>query len=69
MDIDSRISRRFWRPPRLYVEALVLKEALRLKVCWELSIIGVRIPKSTLLGDEVWGYCGVLKYSSNYSAS
>jgi hypothetical protein len=41
---------------RLYVEALVLKEVLRLKVCWELSLIDVRIPKSTLLG--AWGYCG-----------
>jgi len=35
MDIDSKIDgRRFWRPPRLYVKALVLKEVLRLKVCW-----------------------------------
>jgi hypothetical protein len=34
MDFDSRISRRFWRSPRLYVEALVLKEVLRLKICW-----------------------------------
>jgi len=25
MDLDSRISRRFWRSPRLYVEALVLR--------------------------------------------
>jgi hypothetical protein len=41
---------------RLYVEALVLKGVLRLKVCWELSLIDVRIPKSTLLG--AWGYCG-----------
>jgi len=29
MDIDSRISRRFWRSPRLYVEALVLKEVFK----------------------------------------
>jgi hypothetical protein len=29
MDLDSRISRRFWRSPRLYVEALVLKEVFK----------------------------------------
>jgi len=34
MNIDSKLSRRFWRPPRLYVKTLVLKEVLRLKVCW-----------------------------------
>jgi hypothetical protein len=55
MSLDSRLSR-FLRSPRLYVEALVLKGVLRLKVCWELSLIDVRIPKSTLLG--AWGYCG-----------
>jgi hypothetical protein len=54
MDIDSKISWRFWSSPRLYVKALVL----RLKLCWELSIINVRIP-NPLLG--AWGYCGGLK--------
>jgi hypothetical protein len=34
MDLDSKIGGRFWRFPRLYVEALVFKEVLRLKVCW-----------------------------------
>jgi hypothetical protein len=35
MGLDLKIGgRRFWRSPRLYVEALVLKEVLRLKVCW-----------------------------------
>jgi hypothetical protein len=29
MDFDSRISRRFWRSPRLYVKALVLKEIFK----------------------------------------
>jgi hypothetical protein len=58
MDLDSKIDgRRFWRPPRLYVKALVLKEVFKasLRHAWELSLIylGVRIPKSTLHYWEV----------------
>jgi hypothetical protein len=29
MDIDSRFDGRFWRSPRLYVKALVLKEVFK----------------------------------------
>jgi hypothetical protein len=57
MDFDSRISGRFWRFPRLYVKALVLKEVFKasLRHAGELSLIylGVRIPKSTLHYWEV----------------
>jgi hypothetical protein len=60
MDFDSKIDgRRFWRPPRLYVKALVLKEVFKasLRYAGELSLIGVRIPKSTT-GRLGMGYCG-----------
>jgi hypothetical protein len=59
MDLDSRLSRRFWRSPRLYVKALVLKKVFKasLRYAEELSLtyLGVRIPKSTLLGAWMWG--------------
>jgi hypothetical protein len=29
MDIDSKIGGRFWRSPKLYVKALVLKEVFK----------------------------------------
>jgi hypothetical protein len=59
MNIDSRLSGRFWRFPRLYVEALVLKEIFKasLRHAGELSLIDVRIPKSTL---HYWGHGGIV---------
>jgi hypothetical protein len=53
MDLDLKIDGgRFWRSPKLYVKALVLKEVFKasLRHAGKLSLtyLGVRIPKSTL---------------------
>jgi hypothetical protein len=74
MDLDSKIGG-FWRSPRLYVKALVLKEVFKasLRYAGELSIIGVRIPKSTLHywemkhEDIVGGFKNTLQTQALYS--
>jgi hypothetical protein len=53
MDLDSKFcGRRFGRPLRLYVEALVLKELCKVSLRYaeglSLKFLVVRIPKSTL---------------------
>jgi len=52
MDLDSRFRRRLSRPPRLYIEVLVLKEvfkvSLRYAECLSLIYFGIRVPNSIL---------------------
>jgi len=53
MDLDSKFcGRRFGRPLRLYVEALVLKEICKVSLRYaeglSIAYFGVRVPKSTL---------------------
>jgi hypothetical protein len=57
MEFDSKFKGRFGRPPRLYVKALILKEACKASLRYAEGLcrmhLGVRIPKSTLHYWEV----------------